>query len=456
MPISEASNEALEYRIVLVLPASRKILAVKEGNDYRLPTVSIPPLTRTAEQLQIAVRAVWTLHVMILDFLQGTLPCAVAEVLESESATSLTQAPIRCLQPHQLSEEQLFQLVAMLDSGSNIQQPFSRIGWIDEAINWLEAETGRRLSSKSDIQQFNASGQFALLRFQTTDGSHYWLKATGEPNAHEPSITRYLSELCPGYLPTLISYRPTWNAWLSSGEDRSIAEMPGSPLETFTLLEDVVKSMATVQMKTQGHRIELLAAGAFNQRIDVFRDHSAALFDYLEEAMSRQVSTKAAPLDNSRLREIRRVFDVACAHVESLGLPDTVVHGDMNRGNILKGTEHCQFIDWCEAYVGNPLITLEHLLLLNNVANAHVHEFMNDLLKRRYWDIWAMSHDPHRFEKSLVYMPILAIASTLYGRGGWLNSPERNTPRRQSYARTLARCMDRAAQDPALLEALCH
>jgi len=53
-------------------------------------------------------------------------------------------------------------------------------------------------------------------------------------------------------------------------------------------------------------------------------------------------------------------------------------------------------------------------------------------------------------------MPILAAASTLYGRGDWLHSPRRNDPRRQSYARSLARHMDRAAREPRLLEALCH
>ena len=53
-------------------------------------------------------------------------------------------------------------------------------------------------------------------------------------------------------------------------------------------------------------------------------------------------------------------------------------------------------------------------------------------------------------------MPILAAASTLYGRGDWLTSPRRDDQCRQSYARSLARHMDRAAREPSLVEALCQ
>jgi hypothetical protein len=62
--------------------------------------------------------------------------------------------------------------------------------------------------------------------------------------------------------------------------------------------------------------------------------------------------------------------------------------------------------------------------------------------------------DPEDLEEGLVYMPILAAASALYGRGDWLTTSQRGQTHRQAHARCLARHMDRAARVPELLLAL--
>ena len=128
----------------------------------------------------------------------------------------------------------------------------------------------------------------------------------------------------------------------------------------------------------------------------------------------------------------------------------------MNHGNILVNARHCQFIDWSEAYVGNPLITLQHLLLLNRLEDDDRRASVNSLLKQKYLDAWVSRCNPDALRKGFTYMPILALASTLYGRGDWLNSPRRNDPHRLSYTRSLARHMDRAIHEPSLLEVLCQ
>jgi thiamine kinase-like enzyme len=142
--------------------------------------------------------------------------------------------------------------------------------------------------------------------------------------------------------------------------------------------------------------------------------------------------------------------------MERLGLPKTIVHGDINYGNILFHCGRCQFIDWCEAYVANPLISLQHLLLLNKTEDPELRSFMNQGIMDRYRTIWLGSCNADSFDQGLTYMPLLAVASTLYGRGDWLASPLQNDLRQQSYARSLARYMDHAAREPKLLEALCH
>jgi hypothetical protein len=456
MPVQGALVETTDYRLLLVLPDSRKVLAISDVDGYHLPSISITQWTRPAEQLQKAIRAAWKLHVLTLEFLEGSPPCAVAEILAPGNPSGLDAVSLEQLHSSELIEQHRQQLIAMFAGQSYANSPFFRVGWIDEAIAWVESETGRKLSSKSEIEQYNAGGGFMLVRFRSKDGLEYWLKATGPPNTHEFSITSFLSELGTSHLPELTSTKPAWNAWLMKGEGIPMVEVPTTPFEAFTLLEDVVISMAELQMKTEGHSLGLLAAGAFDQSPEVLGKNASELFDYLEEVMGLQTSSKIPRLEKQRLHEIRGIFEEVCHRAEVLDMPETIVHGDMNRGNILTGIGHCQFIDWSEAYLGNPLITLQHLLLLNKVENTEVRNFINRVLKYRYRDVWLARYDPKTLDEGFVYMSLLAIASSLYRRGDWLNSPLRNDARRQSYARTLARLMDRAALEPQLLEALCY
>jgi hypothetical protein len=444
--------EMIEYSVVLVQPHARRVLALDAVGGYRLPRVRIPENTRRAEQLRKAIMNACGLHVLILDLLaahDGSPLCAVAEVLVPDPNSELEEVKMEQIASPELSELQRARLASLLSGDTD--SPFAQIGWIEEAIGWMESVTHRQLSSKSGIEQYNVGGPFSLVRFHTDDDGHYWLKATGEPNAHELAVTSLLSKLGEDYLPEMISSRSAWNAWLMSGQASGVTELPSDPIELFRLLEDAVESMAELQMKTAGHGLDLRRAGAFDQSREVFQAHSEALFDYLERAMNLQTSTKAPRLEKRRLQQIRAIFENVCRRMEELGLPETVVHGDLNDGNILTGLGHCQFIDWCEAYVGNPLISLQHLLLLNRVESAETSGFINRVLKERYRDVWTAMCYPEDLEVGFVYMPILAAASALYGRGDWLTTSERDETHRQAHARCLARHMDRAARAPELL-----
>jgi hypothetical protein len=459
MLLQEPLVETTEYRLAAVLPHSGEVLALVDmDGDYSLPSISVPQLDRPAEQLQKAIRMAWKLHILVLEFLgatEGYPVCVVAEVIASSDAADLKAVGIRQLSSAALGEQQRVQLESMLAGGAGVEGSWSQLGWIDEAITWLESETGKRLSSKKDIEQHNAGGGFALVRFRMQDDAHYWLKATGVPNAHEFPVTTVLSALCGDCLPEIVASRPSWNAWLMSEGAKPVAEMPTHPMELFTLLKDAVECMADLQAKTRGRSLELLGAGAFDQRIQVYQEHTAELFDYVEEAMSLQSSTKVPPLEKRRVREIRTIFEGICQHLEGLAICDTVVHGDLNHCNILTGAGHCQFIDWSEAYLGNPLISLQHLLLLNNTENLAIRHFINSVLQERYLDTWGERGDADALREAFIYVPMLAIASSLYGRGDWLSSTRRKDPHRQSYARSLARHMDRAAREAQLQGALC-
>lgn len=449
--------ESVEYRVLLIQPDSRTVLAVDTVDGFKLPRVRIPKRTRPVQELRKTIRSTWGVHVLILDFLivdDGSTPCVFAELLTPLTSRSLERIAPRQLSSCELTEAEHSALLSLL--AGEAKSPFTRIGWLTEAAVWIESATGRKLSHESDIEQINAGGAFALVRFHSDGTWSCWMKATGEPNAHELSVTSLLSQLCTGYLPEFLGSKPEWNAWLTAGEAREITDLPSNPFELFCLLEDAAGSLAELQVRTVGAESELLNAGAFDQRFDVLLGRSDALFDYLDEVMDLSASSDLPRLGRERLRKIRIAFKMICERLQHLSIPETIVHGDMNPCNIVIGREHCQFIDWSDAYIGHCLVNLEHLLLLlNSIENRNARTCMKASLKQKYASVWATVCNPDALEEAFRYMPLMAAVSTLYGRGEWLNSPERYDIRRFSYARSLATYMDRAMGRPELQEALC-
>ena len=68
MLVQETIVETIEYRVILVLPKSRKILAISDVDGYLLPSLNIPIGTRPAEQLREAIQTIWKLQIFILEF----------------------------------------------------------------------------------------------------------------------------------------------------------------------------------------------------------------------------------------------------------------------------------------------------------------------------------------------------------------------------------------------------
>jgi hypothetical protein len=445
----DTALEQNEYRLVLVKSGSHSIWAENNSQALRLPRVVIPRWTRPAEQLQQAIESFWSIRSIILDILpgkNGSAPCAVVEVLSSESPSSLATANIDEIAEDEMTGDERELVETILAGGRGHNGPFSCLGWIKDAMDWVRAEVGHDIVFTGQVRQYNASASFALLRIEMQVGPKYWLKATGLPNAHEFHITRLLSELCPEFLPQRVAERRDWNAWLM--------EDAGQPLDVWTLpaLEQAVSSMAELQKRTIGRTRAFLEAGAFDQRLPALRAQLTELVEYLNEAMMKQSSTKVPRIEKRRLWQMASIVQDACFCMEALEIPETLVHNDMNSGNILFHRAHCVFTDWCEIGVSNPFFTFQYLCLLQLRGG----EDWTPRLRELYRQCWLDHLSSSQIEKALALMPLLAILSYLYGRGTWLHSVRRNNPHVESYARSLARHMNRAAQDPRLLGVLCR
>ena len=443
----------VEYKVILAASESKMVYAIPDGNVFRLPRVRIPKWTRPAEEITRELRENWNLNTIVLTLLsngESQPVCVVAEVMDArnlEDAPSLRLSSLQDIARTELDVGELDHVSGVLSGKAN-PGPFSRPGWLRDVQRWMHKSLpDRRIDFTDEFRQYNAGNAFSLMRFATRYGPAYWLKATGGPNTHEFAVTVTLSELFPQYLPPLVAVREDWNAWIT--EDAGI---PLGSSQTLPVLTQAVEALAELQMQSLAHMSRLEGAGCFDMRLVNVHAHLAELIEYLEEAMGHQTSTRVLPLRPPRLQEIRNIVEEACLEMQDLNIPSSLVNGDINLDNILYDGSRATFTDWSEAGFGNPFLTLQQLI--QHVIRDGEHLEWETSLRRAYKQKWRTVVAESQIDRAFVLMPVLTMTSYLYGRGDWLSSPRRNDPSFQSFARTMARHMDRAAADPALIAEL--
>jgi hypothetical protein len=450
-------TDSMGYRVALILPQSRQVIAAMIEDTYELPQISIPLWERPAEQLTRLIEERWHIRSIVLDIVfdeRPEAPCAIVELrtslwdptIESLVAVDLEKISDESLKSH---ERDVLQRILMgEDSGRG---PFSRIGWIEDVQAWVnEVTDGCGATLTGETLHLNAGGRFCLIRLSAFSGAGYWLKATGDPNTREFGITTLLSEACPQYLPRLIAARKDWNAWLM--------EEHGSSLRNSTSLDDFRQAahrMAELQKIFIERSDTLFDACCGDHRNQTLHSRIGGLIAYLDEAMVLQTSTNAPRLSSAKLKGLERALERACALQQELGIPDSLMHGDISPGSILYDGNRYVFTDWCEANVGNPFITLEQMCV-HAARMSTKPKLWVRALKDEYKACWRDLLSEDQIDRALQLAPLLSILSCLQERGDWLASPKRHESQRLSYARSLARHMDRVLQAPDLQEVLCH
>jgi hypothetical protein len=455
MNFTEQLVEQEEFRVVLVSQYSQMLLVERYGETHHLPRLRILKHRRTTEQLLEIIRKRWGVRSIVIDFLPKSHelpPCAVIEVRPRNSkftSDGLVPASVNDLDERELTPQECLTVCSIIAGDPRDRGPFSKVGWVEEAQEWIrESVVDHRVAFNEDVRQFSASGFFALIRFGTIHGPAYWLKATCLPSTHEFEVTRTIARCCPEFLPPLIAARTDWNAW--------VTEEAGQPLQDVLSLgafEQSTHCLAELQITSAAHVDDLLACGCFDQRMPILRAHLPALILYLEDAMARQTSIKVPLLTARRLNELGCLIEEATAAIETLGVPDALIHNDFNPGNILFDGMRAVFTDWSEACIGFPFLTFRHLQV--QALEADETHTWGPRLKEIYKEHWRACLNESQIEKAFALSPPLAIASYLCGRDPLFRSSHRGIDSVQSYARSLARHLNRFAQAPEFLEAIC-
>jgi hypothetical protein len=184
------------YRLVLILPEPIEVLVISE--DGRLPAIQIPYGCRVVRWIQRVLCENYGLDVVVINILRredSVSAYVFGEVLGCERSMKLKTISIEQLFTTDVDASILSSLSRTLNRGWCPDEPFAKLGWIHEAISWVELKTRKQLAPISAIEQYGAGVGHALVRLRMNDGSIYWFKAVAGSEECELPLTQTLHRL---------------------------------------------------------------------------------------------------------------------------------------------------------------------------------------------------------------------------------------------------------------------
>jgi hypothetical protein len=463
-----ASEPALQdtYRLLVLRKRGSELLVARERPPFTLPCVEIPRWERVAENVIAAVSKRYGISATCLFTPERSADTPdgdqrlyqVMETREAKvaAADETSWLPVNSLLNQSFADEQDFaaitdtlRQIADFQKGETIG-PFGRPGWIEELSSWVQREIepyGLRLNG--EFRQLNASPTFALLRLET-NGQAVWFKAVGQPNLREFPISLALSKLFAGFVPTVIATHPAWHGWLTT-------EFPGSKLdETLRACawKCAAQTLAEVQIASLEKCVQLLDAGCRDLHITSLLTLVDPFMEVMSELMNQQQKTSPPALDAIELQTLGRQIKNALSELAELQLPDALGHLDFNPGNILCSTDQCVFLDWAEAYVGPPFLTLQYLREHLVRLRPEDFGFGADIVKA-YETKWHRILSPETVSTAMDLTPLLAVFTYASGTSAWRNPTMLRKPGTAAYLRSLTRRMHVEMQRPQERRQIC-
>ncbi len=449
-------SECIQYRIITFRNAASEILLQRDAECLRLPSVELQPSQRHAETICRSLHTEWNCDAVCLFGIniasQTYVPPSVRyQVMEccgheNSGGTPASWVPVDSMSAAHFAEladyEAVRQSRTEYENYSNglAPGPFAKPGWFGDLRQWVrDSIRPIGIELRDSFCQFNASPTFSLVRLETS-GPAVWFKAVGEPNAREFPITVVLTELFPKYTPTIIATRPECNGWLS-------LEAEGTALDQIQRVNDwegAATALAGLQIESIGERDRLLSCGARDLRFNTLAGLIDPFFESANELMKQQAKVPPAILNHRELLLLVQRVRAALGRLESLGLPETVGHLDMNPGNVVVSEGSCTFLDWAEAYVGPPFFTFQYLIEhLRRAAGPD--SALEGRIIAQYVGQWRAIASISRIEEAFSLASLLAIFAYAAGSNAWSSGMVLRNPQAASYVRSLTRRMQRAA-----------
>jgi hypothetical protein len=446
--------EPEHFRVVLIHPKTRNVLVSGEPDAFALPAIDIPPYSRHAETIVDAITRAFGIETYCLfsvppvsrvshqyAFVCTTLPNAPTlpgfRWISAASISTQTFSDAQDYFAYSSGSEDVHQCELNPKSGY-----FARPGWLREILEWAQGQLNPlKMQLTGAFSHLNASSTFCLMRL-ITEQSAVWFKAVDQANVPELSITRYLTQHFPAYVPRIIAEHHECNGWLSEETSGSHPDATSTD-ETWIAVAD---SLADLQIASIGQSLHLLDAGCRDVRSALLSDLISPFFEAMADLMENQETTSPAALTLKELTALQCLLLEALSATEGLDVPNALGQLDFNLGNIIVGhSGRVVFLDWAAACVGNPLFTLEYLLegLRNLRPSDHA---LHNEVAFTYMRKWRFLVSPEKLAVALATAPLLACFTYASAEELWRKPSQLRDPARAANLRSLTRRMNREAQ----------
>jgi hypothetical protein len=462
---STQQSDRETYRAIVFGQGGNELLLKPAGEVFLLLSVEVPRWQRLAENMTVAIRNEWGQEAICLFNPDISAPVTAPsdhnyQVMECSGPARLHPGA-EWVHVSSLSERTFADPADQVavqrslaecdrDAGAAALGPFARLGWFRELQGWIEEVIGPLgFHLAGSFSQLNASPSFSLVRFETS-GPAVWFKAVGNPNLREFPITLALARLVPQYIPPILAARPDWNGWLSQ-------EVEGTNLgetQDFHHWNTAASSLAKLQIESIGRFRTLVDSGARDLRASALLKLVRPFLDAMGQLMEKQTKVPPSILSRSELILLGEQIEEALSLSTDLRIPDALGHLDLNPGNVIVSEGHSVFLDWAEAYVGNPLFSLQYLVE-HSRRMAGVDATAESGLTSAYTEEWLSLVSPENLASALAFAPMLSVFAYATVNDVWSDEARLRDPKLGGYLRSLTRRMHREANGLRDRSALC-
>lgn len=229
--------------------------------------------------------------------------------------------------------------------------PWAFPSWLNEAKTWIgEQVAANDWQLTGEIELVRKWCITCVMKTPTSAGDLYF-KAVPPTFAREIAVTRLLSELHPGNIPTIVAADDT-RRWLLL---RDFGQSLLGDSQEAAHWEHALRDFAAIQVSMTHHIDALLARGALDYRLETLPEKLDAL---LADDTILKPDRFITADEIERVRRLAPRIKSLIQELADCNLPPTVVHSDFHLWNIAVQGERTIFFDWTDASVGHPFFDM--------------------------------------------------------------------------------------------------
>jgi len=417
------------FYVVLPDYSIQRIALITNGTSNSLPQFAREEGIRyhTVATVNATVSTAWHIPVTVSHCLkEGVNGAHAVFLLHNHDESSSLPPNVEWVELSQLNsisfEEPTHQLcvsdwVSSKDDPSWNHVPWSKSTFFGRATKWINekvAQTGATvLGAPIQIRTWALS---CVLRVETNNGTLYF-KALPDFFGHEPVLAKYLVEHFPKYFVDVVAIDASQH-WML------MKEYAGSEPETYEHWHDILKAMTEIQSHYNGRLDELVSLGCSDRRLERLPELLKPVSDELKQPHMLEfygVNEEEAEELGRRLHLLPEL----CRHLESCGIAETLIHGDLWGPNTIvrdtKSDKAPLIFDWTDASVAHPFLDI----YISTTSEKN--EAKRSAQRQAHIDVWSEYFPREQVVKALeISEQVAPYYFVLAWRNVQLNAPEQS------------------------------